>query len=100
MGKTENKETNSRLTENEEKISYLIKDVEDLSEIVAKQGFELEKLITGKTIREAIQFIDEVHLDILTPITDLRAPAAYRKTASKILIQRSIASFENIDEAE
>ena len=44
MGKTENKETNSRLTENEAKISYLIKDIEDLSDIVAKQGRELEKL--------------------------------------------------------
>ena len=48
MDKTENSATNStssRLTENEAKISYLIKDVEDLSQIVAKQGFELEKLI-------------------------------------------------------
>ena len=48
MGKTENSATNStssRSTENEAKISFLIKDVEDLSEIVAKQGFELEKLI-------------------------------------------------------
>ena len=48
MDKTENSATNStssRLTENEVKISFLIKDVEDLSEIVAKQGFELEKLI-------------------------------------------------------
>ena len=44
MGKTENKETNSRLTENEAKISYLIKDIEDLSDIVAKQSRELEKL--------------------------------------------------------
>ena len=48
MDKTENratKSTSSRLTENEAKISFLIKDVEDLSQIVAKQGFELEKLI-------------------------------------------------------
>ena len=48
MDKTENSATNStssRLTENEAKISYLIKDVEDLSQFVAKQGFELEKLI-------------------------------------------------------
>ena len=48
MDKTENSATNStssRLTENEAKISFLIKDVEDLSQIVAKQGFELEKLI-------------------------------------------------------
>tara|TARA_Y100001968_G_C19221516_1_gene649955 strand:- start:551 stop:781 length:231 start_codon:yes stop_codon:yes gene_type:complete len=48
MDKTENSATNStssRLTENEAKISFLIKDVEDLSETVAKQGFELEKLI-------------------------------------------------------
>ena len=44
MDKTENKETYSRLTENEEKISYLIKDIEDLSDIVAKQSRELEKL--------------------------------------------------------
>ena len=48
MDKTENSATNStssRLTENEANISFLIKDVEDLSQIVAKQGFELEKLI-------------------------------------------------------
>ena len=47
MGKTENSVTNStssRLTENEAKISYLIKDIEDLSDIVAKQSRELEKL--------------------------------------------------------
>ena len=44
MDKTENKETYSRLTENEAKISYLIKDIEDLSDIVAKQSRELEKL--------------------------------------------------------
>ena len=47
MGKIENSatnSTNSRLTENELKISYLIKDIEDLSDIVAKQSRELEKL--------------------------------------------------------
>ena len=47
MVKTENSETNStslRLTENEAKISYLIKDIEDLSDIVAEQSRELEKL--------------------------------------------------------
>ena len=47
MGKTENSatnSTNSRLTENEAKISFLIKDIEDLSDIVAKQSRELEKL--------------------------------------------------------
>ena len=47
MGKIENSatnSTNSRLTENEAKISYLIKDIEDLSDIVAEQGRELEKL--------------------------------------------------------
>ena len=47
MGKIENSatnSTNSRLTENEAKISYLIKDIEDLSDIVAKQSRELEKL--------------------------------------------------------
>ena len=47
MVKKKNGETNSissRLTENEEKISYLLKDIEDLSDIVAKQSRELEKL--------------------------------------------------------
>ena len=56
MDKTENSVTNltsSRLTENEAKISFLIKDVEDLSEIVAKQGFELEKL--NKQVRFLIK---------------------------------------------
>ena len=47
MGKIENNatnSTNSRLTENEAKISYLIKDIEDLSDIVAEQSRELENL--------------------------------------------------------
>ena len=47
MGKTKNSATNStssRLTENEAKISYLIKDIEDLSDIVTKQALELEQL--------------------------------------------------------
>ena len=44
MGKIENSATNSRSTENEARISYLIKDIEDLSDIVAKQSRELEKL--------------------------------------------------------
>ncbi len=47
MGKIENSatnSTNSRLTENEAKISYLVKDIEDLSDIVAEQSRELEKL--------------------------------------------------------
>ena len=47
MVKKKNGETNSissRLTENEEKISFLVKDIEDLSDIVAKQSRELEKL--------------------------------------------------------
>ena len=57
MGKTENKETNSRLTENEAKISYLIKDIEDLSDIVAKQGLELEKI--NKKISFLIQKVTE-----------------------------------------
>ena len=33
-----------RLAETEAKISYLMKDIDDLSEIVTKQGRELEKL--------------------------------------------------------
>jgi len=33
-----------RLAETETKISYLMKDIDDLSEIVSKQGRELEKL--------------------------------------------------------
>ena len=36
----------SRLAETETKISYLLKDIDDLSEIVTKQGRELEKLTT------------------------------------------------------
>ena len=34
----------SRLAETEAKISYLMKDIDDLSEIVTKQGRELDKL--------------------------------------------------------
>ncbi len=33
-----------RLAETETKISYLMKDIDDLSEIVTKQGRELDKL--------------------------------------------------------
>ena len=33
-----------RLAETETKISYLMRDIDDLSEIVTKQGRELEKL--------------------------------------------------------
>ena len=47
MSKTEENVANSmssRLAENETKISYLIKDIDDLSDIVTKQGRELEKL--------------------------------------------------------
>ena len=33
-----------RLAETETKISYLMKDIDDLSEIVTKQGRELEKI--------------------------------------------------------
>ena len=38
------KSMSSRLAENETKISYLIKDIDDLSDIVTKQGRELDKL--------------------------------------------------------
>ena len=47
MGKTESSAANSissRLTENESKISYLVRDIEDLSDILAKQSRELEML--------------------------------------------------------
>ena len=60
MGKIENSATisdSSRLTENETKISYLIKDIEDLSDIVAKQGLELEKI--NKKISFLIQKVTE-----------------------------------------
>ena len=60
MGKIENSATNSdssRLTENETKISYLIKDIEDLSDIVAKQGLELENI--NKKISFLIQKVSE-----------------------------------------
>ena len=60
MGKIENSATNSvssRLTENETKISYLIKDIEDLSDIVAKQGLESEKI--NKKISFLIQKVTE-----------------------------------------
>ena len=60
MSKIENSATNSvssRLAENETKISYLIKDIEDLSDIVAKQGLELEKI--NKKISFLIQKVTE-----------------------------------------
>ena len=38
------KSMSPRLAETETKISYLMKDIDDLSEIVTKQGRELEKL--------------------------------------------------------
>ena len=60
MDKKENSATNStssRLTENETKISYLIKDVEDLSDIVAKQALELEQL--NKKVSFLIQKVTE-----------------------------------------
>ena len=47
MSKTVENGDNSmspRLAEAEVKISYLMKDIDDLSEIVTKQGRELEKL--------------------------------------------------------
>lgn len=47
MSKTVENGDNSmgpRLAETEVKISYLMKDIDDLSEIVTKQGRELEKL--------------------------------------------------------
>ena len=47
MGKTEEngaRSTSLRLTENETKISYLIKDIEDLSDMITKQGRVLDKL--------------------------------------------------------
>ena len=47
MGKTEENGTRPislRLTENETKISYLIKDIEDLSDMITKQGRVLDKL--------------------------------------------------------
>ena len=47
MSKTVENVDNSmgpRLAETETKISYLMKDIDDLSEIVTKQGRELDKL--------------------------------------------------------
>ena len=56
MGKIENSatnSTNSRLTDNEAKIYYLIKDIEDLSDVVVEQSRELEKL--NKLVRFLIK---------------------------------------------
>ena len=64
MGKTENSATNSRLTENEAKIPYLIKDIEDLSDIVAKQSRELEKL--NKKVSFLIQ--KETERDVISGV--------------------------------
>jgi uncharacterized coiled-coil protein SlyX len=47
MGKTEENGASSislRLTENETKISYLTKDIEDLSDMITRQGRLLEQL--------------------------------------------------------
>ena len=47
MGKTEENgasSTSLRLTENETKISYLTKDIEDLSDMITRQGRVLEHL--------------------------------------------------------
>jgi CO/xanthine dehydrogenase FAD-binding subunit len=62
---------------------------------VAKRLLELEYLLEGKTTAEAGDLINDTYLADLTPITDVRATANYRKVATKILIQRSISSFEN-----
>jgi CO/xanthine dehydrogenase FAD-binding subunit len=65
---------------------------------VAKRLLELEHLLEGKTTAEARGLINDASLTDLTPITDVRATANYRKAATKILIQRSISSFENRNE--
>ncbi len=53
MGKTENSATNSRLTENEAKISYLIKDIEDYSKVSFLQGPKVGKIIEMKIKKQS-----------------------------------------------
>ena len=68
------------------------------SEMCIRDRLELEHLLEGKTTAEARDLINDAYLTDLTPITDVRATANYRKAATKILIQRSISSFENRNE--
>ena len=61
---------------------------------VAKRLYELERLIKGKTVREAGKFINASHFSCLTPLTDLRATSTYRKRAAEILIKRAVLQYQ------
>lgn len=61
---------------------------------VAKRLYELERLIKGKTVREASKFINASHFSCLTPLTDLRATSTYRKRAAEILIKRAVLQYQ------
>jgi len=58
---------------------------------VAARLPELERALVGKAVRPGLgQIVKAEHLEHLSPISDVRATAAYRRGAALILVQRAL----------
>jgi len=61
---------------------------------VAARLPELEAELVGRPLRPGIaDVVRPVHLAFLSPIDDVRAPAAYRRTAAEALVRRALTSL-------
>ena len=52
----------------------------------------LEAALRGARAGEAGDVVDAAHLDGLSPIDDVRGPAAYRRDAALTLVRRAVAA--------
>ncbi len=57
---------------------------------VAVRLFDLEQALIGKQLTDVASAISPRHLEVLSPIDDVRASAGYRKAAALELVQRSL----------
>ena len=57
---------------------------------VARRLVALERDLVGVDVEAASAVVDDRHLEMLTPIEDVRASAGYRRDAARVLVQRAL----------
>ena len=65
---------------------------------VARRLFELERALLGRLLADAAGVVEAGHLALLTPIGDVRASAAFRRSAALDLVRDLLAGFSAEEE--
>jgi CO/xanthine dehydrogenase FAD-binding subunit len=64
---------------------------------VARRLSELESVLIGRSVDKAAEVVEARHLESLAPIDDVRASAAFRRSAATSLVRDLLAGFSTAE---